>query len=566
MNKKLLAGMLVALPSAMMGQTAIDAFSISQSDMRGTARFMSMGGAFTALGGDISTLNQNPGGIGVYRSSDISASLDINFKSGKFNAGAGSNSWNHTDVACNNFGYIGTVNLGSSSVMPFFNWGVSYSRVASFDRRFRGTFGSIDTSLSNFVADNTNRTFLNNGGIPPQQMQFVQGSDYNPYWDDYNGNPYAPWLSTLMYTAGVINPISANSSTYTGLYDYQNSSAVADIEVEEKGHVDEYAIDFGGNISDVVFWGIGFGITDVDFRSRSYYSESINNALVPASAYDGGTVTGTADYTLANYKHIYGSGFNFKAGLIIKPVNEFRLGIAVHTPTYYNLSYEGSGQVGYYYDSPEYNKPVSGTAVTDDQYMREFDWRCRTPWRLMVGAAGVIGGRAIISADYEYRASNDIKVQDYDGNNYSDVNGDIKNYYQASNILRLGLEYRVTPQVSLRAGYSYESSPVTTTAMDGYTTKGQAIDANYVYTSGPDDTETQPSYSFDKSTQYVTCGIGYRYKNVYADLAYVHRHRSSKFNAFSNYNEFVTDYYVPAPTGKVSDDNNSLVLTVGVRF
>ncbi len=566
MNKKVLAGMLVALPSAMMGQTALDAFSISQTDMRGSARFMSMGGAFTALGGDISTLNQNPGGIGVYRSSDITATLDVTFKSGKFNAGAGSQSWNHTGVACNNFGYIGTVNLGSNSVMPFFNWGVSYSRAASFDRRYRGSLGSINTSLSNFVADNTNRTFVNNGGIPPQQMQFVQGSDYNPYWDDYNGNPYAPWLSTLMYTAGAINPLTANSSTYNGLYDYQKSSGLASVEVEEKGHVDEYAIDFGGNISNTVFWGIGFGITDVEFRSRSYYSESINNAMVPGSAYDGGFVTGTADYTLANYKHIWGSGFNFKAGVILKPVNEFRIGVAVHTPTYYNLSYEGSGQLGYLYDSSEYAEPVSGTAVTDDGYMREFDWKCRTPWRFMVGAAGVIGGRAIISADYEYRASNDIKVQDYEGTDFADVNGDIKNYYKATNIMRLGLEYRVTPQVSLRAGYSYESSPVTTTAMTGYTTNGQAIDANDVYTSGPDDTETQPSYTFDKATQYVTCGIGYRYKNVYADLAYVHRHRSAKYSAFSNYNEYGTDYYVPAPTGKVSDDNNSLVLTVGVRF
>ena len=65
MNKNVLAGMLVALPGAIMAQTAIDAYSISQNDLRGSARFMSMGGAFTALGGDISTLNQNPGGIGV---------------------------------------------------------------------------------------------------------------------------------------------------------------------------------------------------------------------------------------------------------------------------------------------------------------------------------------------------------------------------------------------------------------------------------------------------------------------------------------------------------------------
>ncbi len=83
MNKTLLAGIILTIPSVMAAQTAVDAFSISQSDLRGSARFMSMGGAFTALGGDISTLNQNPGGIGVFRSSDISATLDINMMNSK---------------------------------------------------------------------------------------------------------------------------------------------------------------------------------------------------------------------------------------------------------------------------------------------------------------------------------------------------------------------------------------------------------------------------------------------------------------------------------------------------
>ena len=51
-------------------QSAIDAYRFSQPDLRGTARFMGMGGAFGALGGDLSTLSQNPAGIGVYRSNE----------------------------------------------------------------------------------------------------------------------------------------------------------------------------------------------------------------------------------------------------------------------------------------------------------------------------------------------------------------------------------------------------------------------------------------------------------------------------------------------------------------
>jgi hypothetical protein len=52
-------------------QNVDDALRYSQIFYGGTARFMSMGGAFTALGGDISSLSQNPAGIGVFRSSEL---------------------------------------------------------------------------------------------------------------------------------------------------------------------------------------------------------------------------------------------------------------------------------------------------------------------------------------------------------------------------------------------------------------------------------------------------------------------------------------------------------------
>lgn len=178
----------------------------------------------------------------------------------------------------------------------------------------------------------------------------------------------------------------------------------------------------------------------------------------------------------------------------------------------------------------------------------------------MVGAAGVIGGRAIISADYEFRGYSSMKIQDWHGNDYRDINSDIETYYQGVNILRLGAEYRLTPSFSIRAGYSYESSPVKSGILDP-----AASEANYIYTSGPDDTETQPSYTFDRSTQYITAGLGYRYKSVYLDLAYVHRYRQSDYHAFTDYVD-TENYAVHAPSSKLTDHNNSVVLTFGVKF
>lgn len=132
MKKSLIAAILATLPGALMAQTAVDAMSLSQGGLRGTARFMSMGGAFTALGGDMSTLNQNPGGIGIYRSSEIALTGDLEFSSVKSEADGFSNTENKTRFSVNNFGYIGAVRLGNDA-MPFFNWGVSYARTRAED-------------------------------------------------------------------------------------------------------------------------------------------------------------------------------------------------------------------------------------------------------------------------------------------------------------------------------------------------------------------------------------------------------------------------------------------------
>ena len=105
MNKTLLIALSLSLSAGtMMAQSAVDAYSISRGgDLRGTARFMSMGGAFTALGGDISTLNQNPGGIGLYRSSDLSLTLDLEPQSITSSDGGSDLKTSQTKFNVNNF-------------------------------------------------------------------------------------------------------------------------------------------------------------------------------------------------------------------------------------------------------------------------------------------------------------------------------------------------------------------------------------------------------------------------------------------------------------------------------
>lgn len=550
MKKSFIAAVIATLPGAVMAQSAVDAMSLSQGGLRGTARYMSMAGAFTALGGDMSTLNQNPGGIGIYRSSEISLSGDLEFSSIKSEADGFTDTENKTRFTANNFGYIGAIRLGNET-MPFFNWGVSYSRVASFNRSYGGRLtDNLQTSYTNLVADYTSADGWTNGDL-------AETKGYNPFQESW-----APWSSILFYNAYAINPTAPGANTYAGLYNYDATApGSAQYFINEKGHVDEYTITFGGNIFNTVYWGLGLGITDIDFKQAAYYQESFGQgANVPD--WDAASYTsGSARWRMSNWKHMWGTGYNVKFGLIFKPVNEFRLGLAVHSPTWCSLNYDGQATVGYDYNSPSYPE---GEKNPSDTYTSEFDsfsWQMNSPWRLMVGAAGVIGGRGIISADYEYRAFGSMKVQDQYGNYYKDVNDDVSTYYQNTNIFRIGAEYRVTPMFSVRAGYSYESSPVKKEVLDP-----TGSQATYIYTAGPDDTETQPSYTLDRETQYITLGLGYRYKAFSADLAYIHRTRKSDYHAFTDYNENSTGLLVQSPMAKLTDNNNQVVLTLSYRF
>lgn len=545
MNKRISALLLAAIPMIGFAQTAFDAYQLSRSDLRGTARFMSMAGAFGALGGDLSSLNQNPAGIGVYRKNEIGFTLDIDMQSVKApflandNATWVQNTTSQTKALVPNVGYVGVAYTGSE-VMPVFQWGFSYGRTASFNRRYSGTL-DMNGSISNLIAGYTTADGYTTDALTADK-----------YGNNYWGAGHAPWMSMLAYNSYMINPLASNMNQYNGLWLDGTTYGIADFDVEEKGFVDEYEINFGGNFTNSIYWGVGVGITDIDYSRYVYYKEYMTGALTPVSE-NGAIVAGAPDFDneaqvgLESRQRISGTGVNVKAGLIYRPINEFRIGLAVHSPTYYNLNQVHDGTVDYNYGDNVVRADYTQTPT--DSY----GWKLRTPWRLMASAATVIGGRGIVSLDYEYRPYQNMTTKFDDGYSCTDVNNDIKSYYKAANIIRLGGEFRVTPNFSIRAGYALESCPTTTEFKN---------DQMYVYTSNPDDTGTSPSFSVDDKTQYITCGIGYHWKSFYADAAYVHRSHTSEFHPYTGDNGYTANPSI----AEVKESNNNIVLSVGFKF
>lgn len=540
--KKVFALILCGLPLMINAQGSFDVLQMSQTELRGTSRFQSMAGAFGALGGDLSVLSQNPAGIGVYRSSDAGVTLSLDCNSTK----AGNTTTNETKFNVNNVGYVGAIRLDSET-MPNLNFGFTFNRINSFNRHYAGGVENIATSLSNFIADQ----YVNANGYEAKEL--IEGKNYDPYFDSW-----APWSAIVHFDMptnndGRVGIINANDQGMQGLYG-DGTTANAYYEIEERGHADEYNIAFGGNIKNMVYWGLDLGILDLDYKYFHGYEEDLTNPYIMLNDHDLfntqiSNANTSATTGMYNYLHSEGTGVNFKLGLIFKPVQALRLGFAMHTPTFYDMrdTYYVSAAIDAYQDGELLYSADKGSNYGYD-YSSEYT--IRTPWRFIGSVAGVIGQNAILSADYEYVANQTMRMGDECGDNYPDVTEEMKTYFKPSHIIRIGGEYRVSPAWSLRAGYSYKTTQVDKVIDDYEIT---------VNTAG-----TNTAYEYDNTVQYITCGTGFRSGSFYADLAYVHKMRESVYNAFSPIND---NYgYVPNVSADVKDNNNCISLTLGMRF
>ena len=542
MKKKVFAILLCGLPLMINAQDAFDVLQMSQTELRGTSRFQSMAGAFGALGGDLSVLTQNPGGIGVYRSSDLGITLGLDFNSTK----AGVNTTNETKFNVNNVGYIGAIRLDSEAV-PNLNFGFTYNRLNSFNRHYVGGVANIPSSMSNYIAD----AFVNVPGFTDGDLYWTD--DFDPYFDGY-----APWAAVTTFdmktnNGGYVGIINSNGGYMQGLYG-PGTTGNAYYEVDERGHADEYNIAFGGNYANKVYWGLDFGILDLDYRSVQAYEEDLTSAYVMVDdedlfLSDISNVGTRADWGLYNYLHTEGTGVNFKLGLIWKPIQQLRIGAAFHTPTYYDMrdTYYVESMLDAYQDGNQLYRASKGS---NDGYDYSSTYTIKTPWRFIGSLAGVVGTNGIISLDYEYVANETMRIGDDRGNDYPDVTANVQDYFKPSHIIRIGGEWRLNPNWSLRAGYSYKTTQVEK-GVDDYEYNISTVGTN-------------PAYQYDNTVQHITCGVGYRYKSFYTDLAYVHKMRESVYNAFSPINDNFG--YEPNVSADVTDHNNRISLTLGMRF
>lgn len=525
--KNITLALLLTITPSLWAQGAMDAFNYSLSELNGTARYVSMGGAFGALGGDMSAITQNPASIGVYQSSEVSMTLNLSNIGATSNTSSyGSSKSSLNDFSFTNIGYVSTLKvIDNNSGWKNFNFGFSYNRIKSYDRQYKVGYNNISTSLTDYIASVTNRDIDEKGAILPSDMEMGNDSYY-----DTN----IPWISTLGYNAWLMDPADDGGNSYVGFFSGFGNGGYADLSVREWGSIDEYTMSMGGNYNHKVYWGASIGFVDMEYSMDATYSETIEFG-------DGDE----GSFTMSNVLNTSGMGINLKLGAIVRPTNSLRLGFALHTPTAYTLTDTYIAKISYNtlgYDSETYN-PISGNTSTPSGAYS--DYKFSSPLRVMASAAYVLGKVGLVSAEYEFCDYSLMSLSDTYGSEFTSENLDITDYFKAAHTFKLGAEFRVTPVFSLRAGYWRQNSPI----------EASVLNQGEVATAG-----TVTNYTLDYDTNCYTGGLGYRYGSLSVDLAYLYRDRDQDVMAFSPIDGLSPE------VATLNTCTHSVSLTMGYKF
>ncbi len=405
------------VPCALNAQTSIDALRYSQTGINGTARSISMAGAFGALGGDFSTLSWNPAGIAIYRKSEFtfSPSIFVEKTSSNFLGTPGeATKYNF------NFGNIGLIytqklsNNDTSYGWKNWNFGIGYNRINNFHNRSFYEGVNSQNSLLDYFIDRANAT-----GDPNNFDPFGEGLAYN---------------TALIYDTSGTNQYIKDQQPGQKLI--QRRSATS------KGALSEIVLSFGANYSNKLYLGGTIGFSSIRYIEESIYEETDKDHAI--NFFD--------NYQFSQNLTTHGYGINLKLGMIYRAADWVRLGIAFHTPTFFSMSDEYSNSIQAHYDNGFDTSATSPAGA--------FDYNLTTPMRAIGSIAFIIGKMGLISADYEFVDYSE-PTFDASGTSFSDVNSIIQSKYTTSGNLKIGTEWRYE-NFSFRGGYAMFGSPFTT--------------------------------------------------------------------------------------------------------
>ncbi len=508
----------LAVPASLSAQGLADALRFNRNDVVGTARSQAMGSAFGALGADLTATVINPAGLGVYRATELGLTLGVNVINNESNYFGNKLKEDRVRVPfsqmgvafCNGLMRDETQGLVSSTFY------VGYNRLANYASREQYADPMAYNSLLDYFCTAEQSNAATTGTLA-----------YNAYLindaDDMKGVSYNVWENYL--GSGVVD------DTYR--YDSADKSGLVSInkKIKTGGSKGDISFAYAANISQKVFIGGSLDIITYSYEETSLHQEFFDRFTTDANA--------PTNFSYRSYLDQDGAAINFKLGVIVRPINQLRIGFALHSPQFFNITENYHAEI----NNPNGNLYglTSNTLKTDDF---EYEYRFRSPSRFIASIAGVVGKVGIISVDYErsndsrskFSAKSDDILDSSDQLAIDNLNTQLQdNILKATNTIRVGVEVSALQPLYLRAGLRYKTSPV---------------NSDYYYTKPQD-------YA-------ISGGVGFRHNNFFADLTYVGATRKADHWVLPDSAEpYIYETNVPA---SLTTHTHSGLLTVGFRF
>jgi hypothetical protein len=474
-------------------QAPEDALRYGSSIPKGSARSMAIGGAMGSLGGDIQAGFVNPAGLGMFKTSEFVISPGFNFLRSNSN-------FRGTSAADNKSNF----NLGTTGFVFGFNdrygkwtskaFSLAINRTADFNNRvtYKGQ-NDFSSFSEQFAEEFANSGFDIGGNL--DQMGLSLGTKLAVY-------NYLVDTATINGSTNVVGLPLRNALISGNPFLFNQERTI-----ETSGGITEISLAFAANKNDRFYLGGAIGIPIVNYNRNTFFREE--------------DATGDPN-NYFNYATYYeelqarGAGINGKIGAIFKPAEQWRVGLAMHTPTVFGITETYYGKM--VRDLENYTtdfgiqagrvdsadaQTIYGNTVPQTKY------DVVSPWRFIGSLSYVIREiedtrkqRGFLTADVEYVTYSSTRFND--ANDFTDINSQgffnslnaaTKEFIKPTFNFKLGGELKFHT-IMVRAGFAHFGNPYRDEALNGkrsvisgglgYRDKGMFIDLTYAHTLSND--------------------------------------------------------------------------------
>lgn len=431
-----LFALLLLTTVTVVAQNEQDAMRYSVIGTNGGGRFTAMGGAFGALGADLSCGAYNPAGLALFRKGEINFSASLKTNNTNIRALNSNNNEGNSSLTFNQFGFAAAWKPDDGS-----------------DKR--NVLAFTNTQILN-LNQNFGYSGYSNGNTMAKDMTAIANSkDLKSFNGFYEGLGYGTFL--LEYDSAsnrffsFLDPKRVIRQTRT---------------VENAGRVNDINISFAHTYKDVFYFGASLGIPVVSYTSTTTHSEADDRDSMRVTFTSQNTYTSTYvdglpvaysgllgfdNFTYKEYFRTSGSGVNLKLGMIIRPSELFRFGIYYHSPTYYKLNDTYYNSMNVTFDAKR-KEPISQAyPVTDGGGY--FTYKINTPARLGLSIGFIFGQRGCIGIDYEAVDYKKAFLKSGNASDFFDANNAIDNDFRMGQNIKIGAELNFKPMM-VRIGYN----------------------------------------------------------------------------------------------------------------